>query len=55
MFWHIIGGAAAISVIVAFFAFVVWIGRTTAISTEEKGPMPKNHGGFGQRVTGGKS
>ena len=24
-------------------------------ATEEKGPMPKNHGGFNQTVHGGKS
>ena len=48
---------AAVVVIVAMI-FIVAVFTTRPIanpSKEEQGPMPKNHGGFGQRVTGGKS
>ena len=46
-------------VVAGALIMVVGVGVTVALlfagRAEEKGPMPKNHGGFGQRVTGGKS
>jgi hypothetical protein len=41
-------GAIAVVVIVLIIA-------ASTLEPEEKGPMPKRHGGFGQRVHGGKS
>lgn len=51
MIWYVIGVLAIMALLVAL---AVWIGRPTPDVTEEKGPMPKRHGGFGQSVHGGK-
>lgn len=48
MIWIVIG-----AIVVAFLIVMAVI--ASAPATEERGPMPKNHGGFGQSVHGGKS
>jgi hypothetical protein len=41
--------------VVVFVGVSVLVHSLITTSTEAKGPMPKNHGGFGQSVHGGKS
>jgi hypothetical protein len=59
MIWFVIGAVVFVGIVVTAAMCIRWVAvdatEDVAAATEEKGPMPKNHGGFGQRVTGGKS